>query len=147
MLSQTTIKNILVQKARTSSVLSGISLIKKNRHAPVSENTVAEMIVVVIPGGMTGTQFQLGYPRVCVYVPWLKIVRNDGTEWYDMDDKRCGEIEDALHGLFKTLTVGTVGQEEYNYILDDITRDEDETTWSTIVGVRIRFEVINTELS
>jgi hypothetical protein len=129
---------------RSDAVLGAFPEIRKDLHKPVTEGGTGERIVIVLPGGTAGTQFQLGFPRICIFVPMLTVRNDDGTEYGVPDNVRLGELEDVCNAKFGMLTVGKAGDEVYTCIRDEITQDSDYSTWSVILNVRLRFEVINT---
>ncbi|MDR2138548.1 MAG: hypothetical protein LBP50_03240 [Tannerella sp.] len=140
------IKNVLIRRVKADAVLGAIPEIVKDVHAPVTEGSVGERIVIVVPGGADNGQFQRCYPRVCVYVPYRTNVRGDGTKYYAPDHARLTALGNVCIELFRSGTCVTDGAERCLYKMEDMTEEDDPETWSNFLNVRLRFEVINTKL-
>ncbi|MDR0573855.1 MAG: hypothetical protein LBG96_07500 [Tannerella sp.] len=140
------IKDVLISAVRSDAVLGAIPEITKDRHAPVKEGSVAERIVIVIPGGSGNGAFQRCHPRICVYVPYQRVRKADKTGYYAPDAGRLRELEIACIGMFRSSTYVVCGQESCLYRLDGITEEDDSETWSNFLNVRLNFEVVNTKL-
>lgn len=146
MISVSTIKDILIRDVKSNPVFGAISEIVKDKHAPVIENNVPERIVIVVPGGADNGQLSRSYPRICIYIPYIKFISEDGSSYYRPDSKRITELEKECVNAFRSMIYGRSGDEVYVYKLEDIVIEEDDETFSNFLNVRLKFEVVNTKL-
>jgi hypothetical protein len=146
MISTGNIKNILLRDVKANPVLGLIPEIVKDTHAPVTEGSATERIVIVVPGGADNGQFERAYSRVCIYIPDVKFTKGDGPKYYVPNNGRLTELENACIAMFRSGIYGKSGEEVYIYKLDTITQESDPETWSSFLNVRIKFEVVNTKL-
>ncbi|MDR3142698.1 MAG: hypothetical protein LBU37_13380 [Tannerellaceae bacterium] len=146
MISTGDIKNILLRDVKANPALGMIAEIEKDGHAPVTETSVAERIVIVLPGGMDNGPISRAFPRICVYVPDDKINRPKGSRYYKPGGKRLNQLENECIRAFRSGVYGTYGEEVYTYKLEDIVQESDPDTWSHFLNVRLRFEAVNTKL-
>ena len=144
MLSEDDIKTVLYKVVMSDPVLSLIPEIEKDRHSPVEEGNVAERIVIVLPGGVDNGQFSRSFPRICIYVPYIEYVKADNTKYYKPNNKKLSEYGNYCIDKFRS---GEYVKEHCCiYKLDTITTEDDPETWSSVLNVRLRFEVVNTKL-
>lgn len=146
MISVSEIKNIIIGDVRSNPTFGEISEIVKDKHSPVKEGSVPERIVIVVPGGVDNGQLSRSYPRVCIYVPFMRFTKSDGTSYYRPDSSRIAELENECVRAFRSIVYGEFGEERYVYKLEDIVIEEDEETFSNFLNVRLKFEVVNTKL-
>lgn len=146
MISVSDIKDILIKDVKPMPVLGDISEIVKDKHAPVIEGNVSERIVVVVPGGADNGQLSRSYPRICIYVPFVKFTKEDGAMYYRPNSKRITELENECIRGFRGILYGKFNEKSYVYKLEDIVIEEDEETFSNFLNVRLKFEVVNTKL-
>lgn len=144
MMSVSQIKDVLIRDVRANTVFGKIAEIVKDKHAPVSEGSVPERIVIVIPGGVDNGQLSRSYPRVCIYVPYVKF--SDKTIYYRPNSLRITELEKECVNAFRSGTFGVVGDDNYIYKIEDIVIEDDPDTFSNFLNVRLKFENVNTKL-
>ena len=144
MLSEGEIKSLLYKVIMNDPVLSLIPEIEIDKHAPVKEGAVTERIVVVLPGGIDNGQLSRSFPRICIYVPYINYVKDSNMEYYTPNRKRLTALQNHCIGKFRS---GEYVKEHCClYELDTVTTEDEPDTWSSIVNVRLRFEVVNTKL-
>jgi len=145
MISGSEIKNILLRIVKNDPVLGVIAEIVKDKHAPVKEDDVKERIVIVIPGGTDNGQFSRSYPRICIYIPDVKVPIGN-SNFYKPDNNRLTELENHCEEKFRSSIYHKHGEEVCIFVKDTITMEEDAETYSHFLNVRLRFEVVNTKL-
>lgn len=144
MMSIGEIQNVLIRDIKKSGSFSLITEIVKDKHAPVKEGFVNERIVIVIPGGADNGQLSRSYPRICIYVPYVKFT--DVDTYYRPNSLRLTELENRCIKLFRSGTYGVIDDSSYLYKLEDIVIEDDPETFSNFLNVRLKFEVVNTKL-
>lgn len=146
MITNEKIKDILISALKSDPVFGMIHHITKDVHARVKEGNVPERIVVVIPGGSDNGEFQRSFPRICVYVPYIKF-KADKSNYYVPDNKRLAELEKQSIKAFRSAVYGKLNDEDvFLYAIEDIVQEDDPETWSNFLNIRLRFEVVNTKL-
>lgn len=146
MISASDIKDILIGAVKSNAVFGTISEIVKDMHSPVEEGKVHERVVVVVPGGADNGQLSRSYPRICIYVPYIKFTSESGMKYYLPDNARITELERECVDMFRGLMYGKFGDKSFVYKLEDIVIESDEETFSNFLNVRLKFEVVNTKL-
>jgi len=146
MISGGKIKDILLKVVKSDPIFGAFPEIKKNKHRPVTKETVKERIVIVLPGGTDNGPLERSYPRICIYIPDVEITDTDKTKYDTPDEGRLTELENHCQSKFSSLIYGEFGDERYFYKLEDIVTEEDSETWSHFLNVRLKFEVVNTKL-
>lgn len=146
MISVGKIKNILLHDIKENAVLGQINEIVPDKHSPVTEGSVAERIVVVVPGGIDNGQMSRSFPRVCVYVPDITFTKEDGTRYNRPNGERLMNLENECINAFRSGIYGRTDEDVYIYRIEEITQESDPGTWSHYINMRLRFEVINTKL-
>jgi len=132
MIASNDIKTILFKAVKVHPVLGAFPEISKDKHKAVTEQTVKERIVVIV-NATDNSDWQGTYARICVYVPKTKA----GTELYP-NTPRLTELERVCTELFyKRTFVEFEGQTLY-YKLEDIVQEDDASTWSDFLNVRLK---------
>ena len=142
MISGNEIKNILLDIVKNDAFLGQIPEIVKDKHAPVKEGQVGERIVLVIPGGVDNGQLSKSFPRVCIYVPDVYWENSH----YRPDTGRLTELENYCISQYRSSIYGKYNDDVYLFGIDTVTTEEDSETWSHVLNVRLRFDVVNTKL-
>ena len=143
-MSEEDIKSLLYEVVTNDPVLSQINEIDTDEHSPVIEGEVPERIVIVLPGGIDNGQISRSFPRICICIPKIKCVKSDNTWYYRRHGKRLKKLSRYCIDQFRS---GVYVKEHCCiYTLDTITTEDEPETWSSILNVRLRFEVVNTKL-
>lgn len=131
------IKNILIKAVKANPVLGTVPEIVKDKHKPVTEDTVAERIVIVA-NASDNEDWQKGYYRICVYVPDIKKSYGKNQIYKIPDAQRLNELERTCKEMFYRTTLTYVDEETVYYKQVDIVTEEDPETWSHFLNVRLK---------
>jgi hypothetical protein len=139
------IKNILLKAVKANPVLGAVPEIVKDKHKPVTEDTVAERIVIVA-NASDNEDWQNGYYRICVYVPDLKKGYGKNQIYKIPDAQRLNELEHVCKEMFYRTTLTYIDEETVYYKQVDIVTEEDSETWSHFLNVRLKVTNSNFKL-
>lgn len=144
MITASEVQNILLKDVKSNNVFNRIADIVKDKFRPVIENNVTERIVIVIPGGVDNGQLSRSYPRICIYVPYVKFT--ESTTYYRPNSARITELEKECVKAFRSGIYGETDSDRYIYKMEDIVIEDDPETFSNFLNVRLKFESVNTKL-
>lgn len=141
MITTDELKNILLRRVKESS-LNPIPEIKKDKHRPVTKETVAERVVVTI-NGTSNTPWQISYGHVCVYVPDVSTIE-EGVTYNESNSARLGELEKVCVDMFHGTNLLRKGEDIIYYeMVEPLRIEEDPETWSHFINVRLKFTNTN----
>lgn len=144
MIATNDLKNILLKAVKANLLLRSIPEIVKDKHKPVTEESVAERIVIVV-NATENSDWQKSYARVLVYVPSLTET-NGNKKFFIPHAKRLAVLERECIRLFFRKTLIDFNGETLYYKLEDIVQESEPETWSDYLNVRLKITNSNFKL-